>query len=40
MDFTLEHIMSHNDYVTQGDESPGLGLWEDANIRRVVLTKR
>ena len=26
-------------YVAQGDESPGLGLWEDAYIRRLVLTK-
>ena len=26
-------------YVAQGDESPGLGLWEDAYIRRLVRTK-
>jgi len=26
-------------YVAQGDESPGLGLWEDAYIRRLVQTK-
>jgi len=27
-------------YVARGDESPGLGLWEDAYIRRLVPTKR
>jgi len=27
-------------YIAQGDESPGLGLWEDAYIRRLVPTKR
>jgi len=27
-------------YVAQGDELPGLGLWEDAYIRRLVPTKR
>jgi len=27
-------------YVAQGDESPGLGLWEDACIRHLVPTKR
>ena len=26
-------------YVARGDESPGLGLWEDAYIRRLVLSK-
>jgi len=26
-------------YVARGDESPGLGLWEDAYIRRLVPTK-
>jgi len=26
-------------YVVRGDESPGLGLWEDAYIRRLVPTK-
>jgi len=27
-------------YVARGHESPGLGLWEDAYIRRLVPTKR
>jgi len=27
-------------YAAQGDESPGVGLWEDAYIRRLVPTKR
>jgi len=27
-------------YVVRGDESPGLGLWEDTYIRRLVPTKR
>jgi len=27
-------------YVVRGDESPGIGLWEDAYIRRLVPTKR
>jgi len=27
-------------YVARGDESPGLGLWEDAYIRLLVPTKR
>jgi len=27
-------------YVARGDELPGLGLWEDAYIRRLVPTKR
>ena len=27
-------------YVARGDESPGLGLWEDAYIRHLVPTKR
>jgi len=40
MDFTLCLIMSHRGYVTKGDELPGLGLWEDANIRGLVSTKR
>ena len=26
-------------YVARGDESPGLGLWEDAYIRHLVPTK-
>jgi len=26
-------------YVARGDESPGLGLWGDAYIRRLVPTK-
>jgi len=26
-------------YVAQGDELPGLGLWEDAYIRRLFPTK-
>ena len=26
-------------YVARGDESPRLGLWEDAYIRRSVATK-
>jgi len=26
-------------YVVQGEESPGLELWEDACIRRLVQTK-
>jgi len=26
-------------YVVRGDESPGLGLWEDAYIRGLVPTK-
>jgi len=26
-------------YVARGDESTGLGLWEDAYIRRLVPTK-
>jgi len=31
--------MSHRGYVTRGDESPGLGLWEDAVIKSLVPTK-
>jgi len=27
-------------YVARGDESPWLGLWEDAYIRRLVPIKR
>jgi len=27
-------------YVARGDESPGIGLWEDAYIRPLVPTKR
>jgi len=28
------------DYVARGHESPGLGLWEDAYMRRLASTQR
>jgi len=40
MDFAPWLIMSHGGYVRNGDVSPGLGLCEDAYIRRLVSTKR
>jgi len=40
IDFTLQLTMSHQGYVTRGDESPELGLWEDNYIRGLVPTKR
>jgi len=40
MDFALGLIMSYRGYVTRGDESTGLGLWDDGYIRCLVPTKR
>jgi len=40
MDFMLWLTMSDRGWVMKGNESPELGLWEDAYIRGLVPTKR